>query len=129
MPRCTEHHGRHGLSDGRCVLVGSEVPRPFVFRDGGHCGVCGVALDVRFTRGQRERTVLLAGTDTPHGHSQPAVSLDADELAAAIVRASRATRQELQPQQPPQASREQEPAMPRQANGRPALGGIPEFSE
>lgn len=97
MPRCTEHHGRHGLSDGRCVLVGSEVPRPFVFRDGGHCGVCGVALDVRFTRGQRERTVLLAGTDTPHGHSQAVVALDADELAAAIVSASRASRSERQP--------------------------------
>lgn len=123
---CTAHQGRHGVYEGRCVLVGAEVPRPFTFRAGGNCGACGAEIDLRYERGKRSAVVLLSGTDTPHGHSQAVVALDADELAAAIVSASRASRSERQPHR---ASREQEPAMPRQANGRPALGGIPEFSE
>lgn len=126
MLACTAHAGRHGVYEGRCVLVGAEVPRPFTFRAGGNCGVCGAEIDLRYERGKRSAVVLLSGTDTPHGHSQAVVALDADELAAAIVSASRAARSERQPHSQP---REQEPALPRQANGKPALGGIPEFSE
>ncbi len=95
---CTAHAGRHGVYEGRCVLVGAEVPRPFTFRAGGNCGVCGAEIDLRYERGKRSAVVLLSGTDTPHGHSQAVVGLDADELAAAIVAASRAARSERQPQ-------------------------------
>lgn len=94
---CTAHAGRHGVYEGRCVLVGAEVRRPFTFRAGGNCGTCGVELDLRYERGKRSAVALLAGTDTPHGHSTVAVDLDADTLAEAIVRASRAARQERQP--------------------------------
>ncbi len=94
---CTAHAGRHGVYEGRCVLMGAEVPRPFTFRPGGRCGTCGVELDLRYERGKRSAVALLAGTDTPHGHSTVAVDLDADTLAEAIVRASRAARQERQP--------------------------------
>ncbi len=95
--RCDAHHGRHGTYLGGCVLMGSEAPRPFTFRAGGNCGVCGVEIDLRYERGKRTAAVLVAGTDTPHGHSQAVVALDADELAAAIVSASRASRSERQP--------------------------------
>ncbi len=94
---CTAHAGRHGVYEGRCVLVGAEVRRPFTFRAGGNCGVCGAEIDLRYERGKRTAAVLVAGTDTPHGHSQAVVALDADELAAAIVSASRASRSERQP--------------------------------
>lgn len=95
---CTAHNGRHGVYEGRCVLMGAEVPRPFTFRPGGRCGTCGVELDLRYERGKRSAVTLLAGTDTPHGHSTLSVDLDADTLAEAIVRASRTARQERQPQ-------------------------------
>lgn len=135
--RCEAHHGRHGTYMGRCVLVGGELSRPFTFRDGGHCGVCGVQLDLRYERGRRHAAVLVAGTDTPHGHSSPSVSLDATELAEAIVLASRAARQqprqyqEQQQQQPPQ-QREAvpsgvAPSRPLPPASRQPLGGIPEF--
>lgn len=125
---CTAHQGRHGVYEGRCVLMGADVPRPFAFRDGGHCGVCGVALDLRYERGKRSAVVLLAGTDTPHGHSPAHVSLDADELAAAIVAASRAARGERQPPHrapaaPQVASAVSQPT--RQVEAGVAVGEIP----
>lgn len=131
---CTAHHGRHGTYLGQCVLTGREVPRPFAFRPGGYCPTCGVALDVRRERGSRQSVALLAGTDTPHGHAQPTVALDAAELAEAIVLASRAARQERQQPQ----RRDPEPIDPQStmsgrvpavSNGRQGLGGIPEFGE
>lgn len=126
---CTAHQGKHGVSDGRCVLMGAEVRRPFTFK-AAVCQTCGFAVDIRRCTVTGVAETLCAGTDTPHRHETPiAVTLDPDDLAEAIVRASRAARQERQPQQTPQAPREQEPALPRQANGKPALGGIPEFSE
>lgn len=127
--RCDAHHGRHGTYLGRCVLVGSEAPRPFVFRDGGHCGVCGVEIDLRYERGKRNAAVLLAGTDTPHGHSQAAVSLDAHELAEAIVLASRAARQATQPVQQAQQAVAAPSAPPSRPSQPPAVSvrGIPEF--
>lgn len=119
---CTAHQGRHGVLDGRCVLMGADVPRPFTFRPGGVCADCGASLDVMRARGERRAMVVLAGTTTPHRCRRPAVDLDADTLAEAIVRASRAARQDRPPQQPQTDSRRESavPAMAR--NGlAPAL--------
>lgn len=124
---CTAHQGKHGVSDGRCVLVGAEVRRPFTFK-ASVCQTCGFAVDIRRCSVTGVAETLCAGTDTPHRHEPPIrVALDPDDLADAIVRASRSARQERQPQ--PQPQRETETALPRQANGKPALGGIPEWDE
>ncbi len=129
--RCDAHHGRHGTYLGGCVLMGSEAPRPFTFRAGGNCGVCGVEIDLRYERGKRTAAVLVAGTDTPHGHSQPAVSLDAHELAEAIVLASRAARQAAPPVQQAQQAAPAPSAAPSRPSQPPAASvsvrGIPEF--
>lgn len=126
---CTAHQGRHGVVDGACWLPARERPQPFRWRF-VRCETCGVELDIRTEVRTGQSVTLLAGTDTPHRHEPPIrVALDPDDLAEAIVRASRAARQERQIQPQPQRGTEAETAMPRQANGKPALGGIPEFSE
>ncbi len=129
--RCDAHHGRHGTYLGRCVLVGSEAPRPFTFRAGGNCGACGAEIDLRYERGKRSAVVLLSGTDTPHGHSQAAGALDAHELAEAIVLASRAARQAAAPDQQAQQAAPAPSAAPSRPRQPPAASvsvrGIPEF--
>lgn len=126
---CTAHQGKHGVFDGHCFIPARERPQPFRWRF-TRCETCGLELDIRTEVRTGQSVTLLAGADTPHRHEPPiTVTLDPDDLADAIVRASRAARQERQPQQPSQTPREQEPALPRQANGKPALGGIPEFGE
>lgn len=94
---CTAHQGKHGVIDGRCWLPARERPRPFRWRF-TRCETCGLELDIRTEVRTGRSDTLLAGTDTPHRHEPPIrVALDPDDLADAIVRASRAARQERQP--------------------------------
>lgn len=96
---CTAHQGRHGIVNDACWLPARDRPQPFRWRF-VRCETCGVELDIRTEVRTGQSVTLVAGTDTPHRHEPPIrVALDPDDLADAIVRASRAARQERQPQQ------------------------------
>jgi hypothetical protein len=89
---CVEHRGRHGVLDGSCIGMGREVPRRFRWHSTA-CTFCGQAIEIRRDRSQGTDEPLDAGTDRRHHHAPPiAVSLDAEELATAIVQASAAAR-------------------------------------
>lgn len=96
-PPCETHEGLHRTYQGQCYAFGSQVARPARFhRRPVVCDECGDELDVlKLTEG---RVILLtAGTDRRHHHPPrpaPRVEIDEDGLAEAIVRASRATREE-----------------------------------
>lgn len=93
---CTAHHGRHGVWAGQCVLTGREVRRPFTFR-AATCERCGFAVDIRRCVVTGVAETLCAGTDTPHRHPDPiVVTLDPEQLAEAVVSASRAARSDAQ---------------------------------
>lgn len=112
---CTAHKGRHGVYLGNCVAMGRDVPRPYTFRP-SVCETCGADIDLRRSAADGTTERLVAGTDRRHQHAPPvAVTFDPDELAGAIVAASRAARQERQPEPrpssvPPQVSQRQEDA-------------------
>lgn len=93
---CVAHRGAHGVWQGYCVAVGKEVRRPYLLRS-TRCQTCGDAVDVKRVSRQFRAETLTAGTDRRHWHEPAvAVTLDADDLAEAIVRASRAARAERQ---------------------------------
>jgi hypothetical protein len=126
MTVCVEHRGAHVWYLGGCVAVGGgRVPligpfRPCVLHAGrhlyvrGHCinpgrryayryGRCpedGCAVEIcnrlDVVSGRTER--LDAETDRPHAHAAPVrVELDEERLAAAIVAASQALRDQRRP--------------------------------
>lgn len=90
FPACIKHNGRHMDVHGQCVHWGAPVAlRP------GVCQECGAETMRRMDLTNGEVTTVEAGSDTIHWHPQPVrVTLDEDALAGAIVRASRAARQE-----------------------------------
>lgn len=81
---------------GECYAMGREVPRPYTFAF-LRCRECGAEVTHRRERATGRTVILEPGTDTEHRHA-PAVpgrvELDVDSLAGAIVRASRAAREE-----------------------------------
>lgn len=117
---CTAHSGAHGVVGGRCWIPAREQPQPFRWRF-THCERCGASVDVRTEVRTGESITLSAGTDTPHWHEPPIrVALDPDDLADAIVRASRAARQE-RTERPPERQQpaERVPAAPGRAPALP----------
>jgi hypothetical protein len=94
-------------------MMGRAVPRPYTFRF-GTCERCGRAVDYRTEVRTGQSVTLLAGTDTPHRHEPPiVVQLDPEQLAEAIVSASRAAREaRSQPRETAPASVEPQAAMP-----------------
>lgn len=93
-PACSKHNGKHMDVRGQCVHHGAPVAiRP------GICPAEGCHSEVMRVLDLRDGTVrmLEAGGDELHTHSAPIrVELDPDQLASAIVSASRAARQERQ---------------------------------
>lgn len=93
-PACSKHNGRHTDVHGQCVHHGAPVAiRP------GVCPEAGCRSEVMRVLDLRDGTVrmLEAGGDNEHRHAAPIrVELDPEQLASAIVSASRAARQERQ---------------------------------
>lgn len=128
---CVKHNGRHLDVHGQCVHPGAPVAlRPGVCPEPGCRAEIMRCMDLSSGRA----TVLEAGSDQPHRHSAPIrVELDPEQLASAIVSASRAARQAREPQQQPPVAMHQQSTLvyPPSRNGhaRDPLGGIPEFAE
>lgn len=91
-PPCARHNGKHQDVHGQCVHHGAPVAlRPGVCPDAG----CRVEIMRCLDLTSGKVSVLEAGSDEPHTHAAPIrVDLDPDQLAEAIVSASRAARQE-----------------------------------
>jgi hypothetical protein len=127
FPACIKHNGRHMDVHGQCVHWGAPVAlRP------GHCQECGAETMRRYDLTTGEDTTVEAGSDAIHWHPQPArVTINEDALATAIVRASRAARQDRVPtlnvttdQQTPYIRQPE-----RNGHAKAPLGGIPELGE
>lgn len=121
FPACIKHNGRHMDVHGQCVHGGAPVAlRP------GVCLDCGAETMRRYDLTDGSVTTVEAGSDAVHWHPQPVrVTLDEDALAGAILRASRAARQE---RAPANDSAVYVPRTPeRNGHAKPALGGIPDL--
>src|SRR6187551_1304217 len=98
-PDCSKHNGKHLNVHGQCVHHGAPVAiRP------GHCPADGCRSEVMRVLDLRDGTVrvLEAGGDELHTHAAPIrVELDPEQLASAIVTASRAARQDRRAEQAP----------------------------
>lgn len=94
-PRCEAHQGLHAIYQGACVAVGAQVPRPFkTSRYSWECAGCGAHVYGLTVPGGR-RFLMDERYGDPHVCPPPVrVQVDEDALASAIVRASRATREE-----------------------------------
>lgn len=118
-PRCRAHGGIHATYLGACFAFGGDVERPARFHSRPVvCQVCGGDQDVLKLPGGRV-VLLTAGTDRRHYHpprEAPRVEIDTDALAQAIVRASRATREER---------RQERATVPQSAPERPD-GAVPQ---
>lgn len=115
---CIEHRGKHGMLQGRCVLVGAEVPRPTRWHARPvSCQTCDMEQDVVKLRDGRVLHVE-AGTDRIHRHPPDqtaermgavATGLEAlqETLAGLLLEQRQARRPEGQPlpQAPPEPPR------------------------
>lgn len=124
-PACARHNGKHMDVHGQCVHHGAPVAiRPSV------CPSVGCMAGVMRVMDLRDGTtrILEAGGDQEHRHAAPIrVELDPQQLADAIVTASRAARQDRQQEAAPAP----QPAhvRPTARNGHAPLGGIPRLEE
>lgn len=122
-PACKKHDGKHLDVHGQCVHPGA----PCALRP-ARCAECGAATMRRLDLQTGEVSTIEAGSDLLHQHAAPIrVELDADSLAAALLRGSRQAREARQQQ-------ERQPivvanASHRNGTHREPLGGIPELGE
>lgn len=119
---CSKHSGRHMDVHGQCVHWGAPAAlRP------ARCAECGAETMRRLDLTDGSVTTIEAGSDHLHTHAAPIrVELDPDDLAHAIVTASRAARQERQQEQDQQIGPvlvASDPPAPR--DGRGAIVGVP----
>lgn len=109
---CVKHSGRHLDVHGQCVHPGApSALRPGVCPEPGCRAEIMRCMDLSSGRA----TVLEAGSDQLHTHTAPIrVELDPEQLASAIVSASRTARQDRQQEAPtrPVLVADPEPPMP-----------------
>ena len=121
-PDCAKHNGRHLDVHGQCVHHGAPVAiRP------GVCPADGCRSEVMRVLDLRDGTVrmLEAGGDQEHRHAAPIrVELDAQQLADAIVTASRAARQDRQQEAAP-ATVATAPQPPKPRDDLGLISGVP----
>ena len=119
-PPCSKHNGKHMDVHGQCVHHGAPVAlRP------GVCPAAGCLAGIIRRLDLRSGTVdmIEAGGDEEHRHAAPIrVELDPQQLADAIVSASRAARQDRQ-QETAAVATAPEPPMPREELG--LISGVP----
>lgn len=119
-PACAKHDGKHQDVHGQCVHHGAPVAlRP------GVCPAAGCLTGIIRRLDLRSGTVdmIEAGSDDLHTHAAPIrVELDPQQLADAIVTASRAARQDRQQETAAVATAPESP-MPRDDLG--LISGVP----